>query len=1348
MEKEISEKLESASDFYYEDDFEKAYEIFNELVKKYDNNDAKFYIAKMYLKGEGVEQNYKKAFEIFNELDGKFNDDYDIVKAYLARMYYEGKGVEQNYEKAFEIFNKILENRNEGYVYTDIEMYIAEMYYDGRGVEQNYEKAFEIFNELVETDDDYDVAKSYLVRMYYDGKGVEQNYEKAYEIFKMFIDTFHIYYEEDDEDYYCTYNGIGKNIENYEKAFEIFNELAEKYDDKEAKLYIARMYYYGENVEQNYVEQNYEKAYVIFNELVEKYNNIEAKMYIARMYYKGIYLEQNYKKAYEVFKALAEKYDDEVAKLYLFKMYYYGEGVEQNYEKGYDIAREIAPKLDYEKYKDRWKKYSITNKYQWGRYLEKNYEGIYEIILELAEIYGNEDSKLNVAKVYYTGIDTEQNYEKAFKIFSELAGEKDNKEAKFYIGRMYYYGEYVEENNEKAYEIFNELVEKYDNKDAKFYMGRMYYYGEYVEENNKKAYEIFNELVEKYDNNNAKFYIAEMYYYGRYVEQNYEKAYEIFNELAEQYDDEDAKSYIAIMNNESEINTNAQKELNLSNEDDYEDNWKSGITTRDNNKTNDIPGIPITDKDREIKLLEYSDLELAKKEEEEYYKKEDDSYFARIDTDIEYNEKKYYKKFYITKDSVKEKVERGIVDSVGNYITPSELREMGRSGLITVEERERGVFKEYDDGTTLIHWSAPLTNLYYNKENNSIKINEYIYNTMLKRNFSFNPFKFYNSYIAENEFYKDGTVDEFLIKVLLDKKESNNLTDIIYTIQEKQNRIIRADAMKSFIVQGCAGSGKTMILLHRLSYLKFNNKLPNYDKIKIITPNPLFADFIKDLVKDLNVEEIEQMTISDYYLLLNQLYLNRYNKMEQIENKFYLIKKEKFKKQFSTENMVDEHLILNNKIYAIYSENLISIIEQEYNKLITAINDEIKENGLDINEKYQKNKTYYEQIIKYINLEIKKLQKVIDNNRLDIQNINIRLDDINKTESKLEEKMNRISLDIQNNYKEYEKLKNKKDKEINKKKRVFNKIRNNMIFQKYEDMMQSKMKEINILKESQFEIEKKQKENTLKKNEVISKLEKYQNNNNLLNDKINRYKSVENDILDNAYFTIDIYEKVQSKIRDKYNIQIDKKQYLKIDLLIYLYINYIHIGEIINGDNLLCIDEAQDYSLIEYEILNMINNKVVMNLYGDINQSIYDEGIYSWEELKNKLKCQMYILNENYRNPIEITKFCNEKFNYDILEMGLSTRNVDEIKKNQINEIINKKIKEGKSIAVITKENLEEKINNQLVRYCNVQETKGFEYNTVIVNDKDMSENEKYIAYTRALSELYILTAEEEIEKA
>lgn len=860
----------------------------------------------------------------------------------------------------------------------------------------------------------------------------------------------------------------------------------------------------------------------------------------------------------------------------------------------------------------------------------------------------------------------------------------------------------------------------------------------------------------------------------------------------------------------------------------------------------DIPGIPITAYERKIKLLEYMDMEISNKEEETYYQKENASYFARMDTDINYNNKMFYKKFYISKDTEVEENERGIYDSSGNYITPSELREMGRESLISVEKNEKPIFKEYEDGTTLIHWSAPLATLYNDEKENSIKINEYIYNTMLKRTFSFNPFKFYNSYIAENEFYKDGTVDEFLIKVLLDKKESNELTDIISTIQGNQNKIIRENSIKSFIVQGCAGSGKTMILLHRLSYLKFNNKLPSYEKIKIITPNHVFTDFIKNLTIDLSIEEIEQMTISDYYILLNNLYLKRYNKIEQIDDKYYARQRDRVKRQFNVENMLDEHLILNNKIFAIYSNKLLNMIEQEYNQLTQSINDEIVKNNLDINEKYPENKTYYEQIIKNIDLDIDKLQKNVDNYKQIIDDVKNKLKDIDELEIKLEEKKERILQEIKSNEKEcqilkeekntelnseiknssisqhviqeiqkeindiekignqleeekkyilaeiektnkeYEKLRKEKDEELSKRKIFFKKTRNSIIFQQYGEEIQSRMKEINNLKERKFEIEKKQEENILKKNEIkgnidslisqrydeaiesknkekdilkeskseiegkqeinivkkneaISKLEEYNNNKDASNDKIRIYSDIKNKILDNVYFTIDIYENIQSKIREKYNIQIDNKQFLKIDLLIYLYINYIHIGGIINGDSLLCIDEAQDYSIIEYRILNMVNKNIVMNLYGDINQSIYDEGIDDWEDLKEELKCDTYELKENYRNSIEITKYCNKKFNYNILEMGLSIKNVEIINKDKLDELISQKIKDNKSIAIISKEEFKEKINNKLVSYCNVQTAKGMEYNTVIVNDEDMSKNEKYIAYTRALSELYIL---------
>lgn len=268
---------------------------------------------------------------------------------------------------------------------------------------------------------------------------------------------------------------------------------------------------------------------------------------------------------------------------------------------------------------------------------------------------------------------------------------------------------------------------------------------------------------------------------------------------------------------------------------------------------------PMTDKEREIKLLEYMDTELSTKEEENFYKMATASYFVRMDTDINYNNEMFYKKFYISKDTVVTRHEKGCFNSAGIYLTPSDLRDMGREGLISVEEDERGIFQEYSDGTAIIHWTSPVANLYYetqNNKNNTIQINEYTYNAMLVRTFDFNPLRFYNKYIADNEFYKNGAVDEFLVKILLEKKSQDKLTDIIFTIQKNQNKIIRADPKENFIVQGCAGSGKTMILLHRLSYLKFNKKLPSYDKIKIITPNQLFSNFIKNLTKDLSIYDI------------------------------------------------------------------------------------------------------------------------------------------------------------------------------------------------------------------------------------------------------------------------------------------------------------------------------------------------------------------------------------------------------------------------------------------------------------------------------------------------------------
>ena len=71
--------------------------------------------------------------------------------------------------------------------------------------------------------------------------------------------------------------------------------------------------------------------------------------------------------------------------------------------------------------------------------------------------------------------------------------------------------------------------------------------------------------------------------------------------------------------------------------------------------------------------------------------------------------------------------------------------------------------------------------------------------------------------------------DKFLAHMLEVKRGDKRLTDIIPTIQANQNAIITRPADESCVVAGCAGCGKTMILLQRLEYLGFNkswNSIP------------------------------------------------------------------------------------------------------------------------------------------------------------------------------------------------------------------------------------------------------------------------------------------------------------------------------------------------------------------------------------------------------------------------------------------------------------------------------------------------------------------------------------------
>lgn len=106
--------------------------------------------------------------------------------------------------------------------------------------------------------------------------------------------------------------------------------------------------------------------------------------------------------------------------------------------------------------------------------------------------------------------------------------------------------------------------------------------------------------------------------------------------------------------------------------------------------------------------------------------------------------------------------------------------------------------------------------------------------------------------------------DEFLVYRLGENKD-NRLRDIVSTIQEEQDKIIRAAKNTALIIQGVAGSGKTTVALHRLAFLLYQYKdQVSAEKMIIFAPNRMFLDYISDVLPELGVGNIAQNTFSDW----------------------------------------------------------------------------------------------------------------------------------------------------------------------------------------------------------------------------------------------------------------------------------------------------------------------------------------------------------------------------------------------------------------------------------------------------------------------------------------------------
>ncbi|QCJ42890.1 hypothetical protein FAY30_13750 [Bacillus sp. S3] len=108
-------------------------------------------------------------------------------------------------------------------------------------------------------------------------------------------------------------------------------------------------------------------------------------------------------------------------------------------------------------------------------------------------------------------------------------------------------------------------------------------------------------------------------------------------------------------------------------------------------------------------------------------------------------------------------------------------------------------------------------------------------------------------------------MDDYLKEILTNTGEAHRLRDIIASIQAEQDEIIRLPLKDTIIVQGAAGSGKSTIALHRISYLlyQYHEHIRPQD-ILILAPNEIFLSYIREVVPEIEIEGIEQRTFYDW----------------------------------------------------------------------------------------------------------------------------------------------------------------------------------------------------------------------------------------------------------------------------------------------------------------------------------------------------------------------------------------------------------------------------------------------------------------------------------------------------
>lgn len=671
--------------------------------------------------------------------------------------------------------------------------------------------------------------------------------------------------------------------------------------------------------------------------------------------------------------------------------------------------------------------------------------------------------------------------------------------------------------------------------------------------------------------------------------------------------------------------------------------------------------------------------------------------------------------------------------------------------------------KKGDVNLEIVDWRAPLARKYYQKSQIVFSINEYNYKQILRRalrtaNGRFLDFK--NEYLSLKDYLTKEEIagrdeeiifDPYLKEILRARKEQSEISDIIETIQEKQYEIITKPEQESFVLQGCAGSGKTMIMLHRLSFLMYNNENLKPADVLVITPSDSFNAFIDELSQVLELEKVKTRHIDEYFQLLLK------NEGIDLDGKIDYAAKVPLK-----------------YLEYIYSEKFYKDVQSKLTKIYSGIV------GMFLSE----------ECAEFIGTVAENCRRQLElYNAIKNASVRVRRAVLGEIKEKAEGGLyyTKPFRELMNEVTAAEEFfsSDLKSEKIRNYSYFYNRVLSfyragSFIVRAYgkvtsgaaEDLARLRetvAKEMNDLRRYKInrggvEVET-YAERIARRAELLTEIDGISENVQEIETLFGNFCELFEILKGNDYFVkigkcgthIELarlfYKEIVRKTKNKYGIG---KGLQRSDPYTLCLIFALLGRQLKPRYGLVFVDEGQDISENEYRLLHFFNEDAAFNVYGDLAQNITGyRGLHDWKSVGAG---QKYELNQNYRNTNQIVEFVSEKLKIGMQSIGFDGPPVQYVGVRGISGFFREK--KGLKAIIVSEEALEKysrksynipgrtnKISKSRINLMTVYESKGLEFTCVAVADADMTVNEKYIAYTRALKELAIIRDEKSGEK-